>query len=472
MSPLIILAVLVVTGPVLAYAQEATMSVTDDTAAVGTGVDDADAPQPESIPSWRDDWRVRGYLWSEGRYMDFAGDSLGQLVASRMPERQAYFEGNLDLRWSPQETVAANLDASALYLTDTGARLWLRESNVEANPGDWRFVLGKSRVTYSLSAGLSPADLLNPPRDPAQPEIQAEGAWMALAQMARDNWAVSAIFSPQVKSDTDGLPQFARAEAADFRAVLRGYVNLWDTDLNLMLYWLNAPQNTGCCQAYALSTARVIGRFELHGEATVARYDALGLLGSAQALAVPTYMSASGLPPAAAARLAGLATEAPQRPAAQDWQVLGLLGGRYMSDSNQMALLEYYYNSAGLTVADRQSVARMIWMLQSTQRAYPDLDLASRMDAAGLRNRDGVLGRHLLVASWTWAELRDYYTPRLVWQQSLDDGSFMAFAALDARLADPVLLTLGAAVPVGAMDTEFGMTGLDWRGFGRLTFYF
>src|SRR4029077_9652932 len=75
------------------------------------------------------------------------------------------------------------------------------------SPKPWlNFLIGKKRIVWGSGFAFNPTDLINPPKDPTDPNLQRAGAWVARVELPFKWFTLSALFAPSVLYQYNGLP--------------------------------------------------------------------------------------------------------------------------------------------------------------------------------------------------------------------------------------------------------------------------
>jgi hypothetical protein len=133
---------------------------------------------------------------------------------------------------------------SELYLS-IAARPWLQ------------FLVGKKRITWGSGFAFNPTDLVNPPKDPTDPNFQRSGNWLVRVETPFRRFTLSALFAPQALYSQSGIPyamlkypDYPPSDSADSRdgrlhylVAGRLYWLLFDADINLIYYFTDHYQN-------------------------------------------------------------------------------------------------------------------------------------------------------------------------------------------------------------------------------------
>ena len=147
------------------------------------------------------------------------------------------------------------------------------------SPAPWLSLLaGKKRIVWGSGLAFNPTDLVNPPKDPTDPNFQRAGAWMARVELPFEKFTVSLLASPAVLSTNHGLPsallQYPGYDKNDdhqshYILAARLYALILDSDINLFYYFSNKYADRFETKSrFGLSFSRYFFTdYELHADA-------------------------------------------------------------------------------------------------------------------------------------------------------------------------------------------------------------
>lgn len=327
------------------------------------------------------------------------------------------------------------------------------ELYVSSAPRPWLNVLvGKKRVTWGAGVAFNPTDLINPPKDPTDPNYQRAGGWIVRVEAPFEKLTLTGLFAPQALYAQDGLPyaflryprnppadQGARDDASHYLLALRLYALLNDTDINLVYFYSNRYQDAFERKSrWGVSLSRVVPLdVELHLEALLQR-------GSDRSF--PDHGCVTG----ASACEAGAAL-APSKISSRAFLPRVLLGARRQFDDESMLSVEYYYQADGYSGAEfrdfvQHSVAASSAGTQGGETASQGA-LPQRVAFDPLR-------RHYAIASFSKPRIFDDWTASAVLIAGLGDLSGLFSPSIAWTPRDWVALSLFADVPIRGLGAH------------------
>ncbi len=348
------------------------------------------------------------------------------------------------------------------------------ELYVSLTPMPWLNVLvGKKRITWGSGFAFNPTDLINPPKDPTDPNSQRAGNWLVRVEAPFEKATVSVLFAPQVLSTQQGLPYAmlrypsyppadgvdTRDTAAHYLLAARLYLLLADADVNLVYFFSNRYQNdfTNTSQV-ALSFSRYfLTDYELHAEA---------LLTQGSARSYPSHECAMGTTacdPAApfAATKVGSSAFLPRL----------LVGTRRQFADESLLSLEYYYQADGYSPAELDDLVRL---LGRAKTAASSTGGSSTSGALPQRFSFDPLRRHSLIASYTKPRIFDDWTASVVLIAGLEDLSGVVAPSVSWSAREWLTLGLYGFLPVRGLGvgevkvgersySEYALVPYDFR---------
>lgn len=129
---------------------------------------------------------------------------------------------------------------------------------------------GKKRVVWGSGFAFNPTDLLNPVKDPTDPNNQRSGSWMAMGEVPFGENQLALVASPQTVERKGGMPEKSlHYDGEDhYLVALRYYLLLAGTDVNVISYYTNLYGDAFEKKTrWGLSASRFFGSLGLHGEA-------------------------------------------------------------------------------------------------------------------------------------------------------------------------------------------------------------
>lgn len=321
----------------------------------------------------------------------------------------------------------ANHDVPALHPAAVPSELY-----VSLSPKPWlNLLVGKKRITWGSGFAFNPTDLINPPKDPTDPNYQRAGNWLARLEFPFEKFTVSALFAPQALYTQSGLPYAfmrypsytpatgsdTRDETTHYLVAGRLYALLASTDINLIYTFSNAYQdNFRNKSRLGLSLSRYFFTdYELHLEALLSR-------GSARSFPVHDCVAAPSL--------CG-APFAPSKLDSSSFYPRVIAGTRRMFADESLLSIEYYYQRDGYS---DQEFADAV-ALEAYAKNLPSMSSASTGSALPQRYAFDPLRRHYLILSYSKPRIHDDWTVGAVLVAGLRDlsGLFSPSVTWNAR---------------------------------------
>lgn len=285
-------------------------------------------------------------------------------------------------------------------------------------------LVGKKRITWGSGFAFNPTDVINPPKDPTDPNFQRAGNWVARVEAPFEKFTVTGLIAPQALYTQSGIPYaFLRypdhppAQGADTRdgashylLAARLYMLLFDADVNLVYYFSNHYQGGFENKSrIGLSFSRYFFTdHELHAEALLSR-------GSERSF--PDHACATG------ASLCDATTAfAPTKLGARGFYPRVVVGSRRQFPDDSLLSLEYYYQGDGYS--DRE-FADALALLAEAKAAGGSGSSGQEPSGSALPQRFAFdpLRRHHLIASYSKPRIRDDWTVGAVLVAGLRDLS-------------------------------------------------
>jgi hypothetical protein len=461
---------------------------------VATPVFAQEVQEVQEVTATHEKAQVGGYLSQRVAYQQIAPN--GPIAAGDLPSIATLTEANVQLKvnlgtrgsfayadlslvyqggWLFYEddghggrAQVPNHDVPALHPAVVPSELYLSLS-----PRPWlNLLVGKKRITWGAGFAFNPTDLINPPKDPTDPNYQRAGNWLARVELPFEKFTLSALFAPQALYTQSGLPyafmrypSYAPAAGADTRDqtshyLLAGrlYALLASTDLNLIYYFSNAYQDDFRNKSrLGLSLSRYFFTdYELHAEALLTR-------GSARSFPVHACL-------VDATACAGGTPFATNKTGSTAFYPRIIAGTRRMFADESLLSIEYYYQRDGYS---DQEFADAI-ALQSFAKAQPTIMTAASGSALPQRYAFDPLRRHYLILSYSKPRIADDWTVGAVLIAGMRDlsGVLSPSVAWNARAwlnlglygFLPIHgLGVGEAQVAGASFSEYGLSPYAFR---------
>lgn len=455
-------------------------------------------PTQESHPK-KNPAEVNGYLVYRESYTQI---QPSEAVSTRdVPALTELVEANVQARIplrSPKDFVYADLSAiyqrGGLYYVNDGAggrRQFPNHDVASLHPAFvpseiylslspkpcLNLLIGKKRITWGSGFAYNPTDIINPPKDPTDPNFQRAGNWVLRVEAPFERFTFSALAAPEALYNSSGLPyamlrypSYAPASAANtqdrrthYLLAGRLYALAADTDINLVYYFSNYYQDDFSRKSrLGLSFSRYFWTdYELHAEALVMRGSprsfpdhecaAFGVGCDSTRGLSPTKLGSSRLYP----RI--------------------IVGTRRQFANEALASLEYYYQADGHTPTEFRDTVELLVRAQ-TQGASPANAVDSSTNAASLPQRFSfnTMRRHYLIASYTQPRIKDDWTLGLVVISGLEDWSGLVSPSVAWSSTEWLTLSLfgfvsfhgtgpNTAKVQGRSYSEYSLMPFDWR---------
>jgi hypothetical protein len=454
---------------------------------------------------------VTGYVESRTQYQ--RSRVTGLVPTEDQPELQQLLELNVQPRqeYRPGGFVAADL---SLFLQAAGRYRGLdadgREVSVQAREASaarplvslnelyvshevvpqLHLLAGKKRLIWGAGMAFNPTDLLNPPKDPTDPNFQRAGAYMLRVEVPLEKYAFTLLASPAVLKQQSGLPQAVLAyprwdrkdEEPHYLVAARAYALVADADVNLMLFHSNLYGDAFEDKTrLGFSFSRYFFTdYELHVE---------GLMGFGSARRYPVGGCLEDRASVAGCVLRREPFFAHTRLDEEKLRPRVLAGTRYMFGDESLLSLEYLYQSDGLKPGELQHYVNGLALLRVARDFGLDPGQVNPGESAdtGLPRKFSFepLGRHYAFLSYQKPKIRDDFTFNVVVMASLQDLSGLITPSLSWSATEWMTLTLSGFVPwqgpeslaatLPESDTkvsEFSLLPLEYRGLFQVRLFY
>lgn len=358
------------------------------------------------------------------------------------------------------------------------------------------FTVGKKRVTWSPGLAYSPLDILNARRDPTDPTAQRAGAWLAQAELSLERFTFDVLFSPAVTESAFGIPYGfvvypdwdKKDDQAHYQLVGRAGALLWDTDLNLIVFYGNR-YNDAFERKFRIggSVSRVFfNTTEVHVELLVQS-------GSSRLYINPNCvadaLTALGCQQNGEAFVdRSLLTDPALRPTL-------LAGARHTFPDDSLLSAEYLFQSDGYTPAQFQDQISALDLLQQAAAlgipanripgASEFLGQGSGTDGTPQRFAFQPIAKHYLFLSYMKSQIFNDFTAQLVTVVNLQDFSTLWTPSIQWAATEWLQLglygffplpgpdALAATVPsTGQRVSEYSLVPMSWRAFFEARVYY
>jgi hypothetical protein len=349
-----------------------------------------------------------------------------------------------------------------------------------------QLLVGKKRLVWGSGLAFNPTDLLNPAKDPTDPDLQRAGAYLVGVEVPLERFAFTLVASPAVLEQRHGLPQSLlvypgwdrRDTQAHYLVAARAYALLADADVNLMLLHSNRYGDgfESKTRLGASFSRYFLEDYELHLEALVGR-------GSARAYPVGECLVDARA--AAGCALSERALFASRRLDERTLRPLVLVGSRYQFRDESLVSLEYLYQADGLTRDEFQSYVNALGLPRELREAGAGGPGASADPGAPARFHFEPLGRHYAFVSFQKPRIHDDFTLHLGLLGHLGDLSGLFTPSLSWAGTEWMTLTLSGLVPwrgpralaatrpgASAPVSELGLLPLEYRGLFQVHLFY
>ncbi|WP_375770975.1 hypothetical protein NR798_08750 [Archangium gephyra] len=454
---------------------------------------------------------VTGYVESRTQYQ--RSRVTGLLPTDSQPELQQLLELNVQPRqeYRPGGFISADLSlflqASGRYrgLDANGNEVPVAEKESSAAKPlvslnelyvshevvpQLHLLAGKKRVIWGSGMAFNPTDLINPPKDPTDPNFQRAGAYMVRVEVPLETYAFTLLASPAVLKQQNGLPQALLAypkwdrkdDELHYLVAARAYALVADADVNLMLFHSNLYGDAFEDKTrLGFSFSRYFFTdYELHVE---------GLVGFGSARRYPVGACLEDRLSAAGCVLRSEAFFSTKRLDEQKLRPRVLAGTRYMFGDESMLSVEYLYQADGLKRDELQHYVNALGLLRVARDFGLDpsgVDPGGSVDT-GLPQKFSFepLGRHYAFLSYQKPKIRDDFTFNVVVMASLQDLSGLITPSLSWAATEWMTLTLSGFVPwqgpdslavkvpeSGAYVSELSLLPLEYRGLFQVRLFY
>jgi hypothetical protein len=349
---------------------------------------------------------------------------------------------------------------------------------------------GKKRVLWGSGMAYNPTDLINPPKDPTDPNFQRAGAYMVRVEVPLEKYAFTLLASPAVLEQQSGLPRALlvyptwdkQDEQLHYLVAARAYALVADADLNLMLFHSNRYGDAFEDKTrVGFSFSRYFFTdYELHVE---------GLVGLGSARRYPVGGCLEDRASALGCVLRRDAFFTTKRLDEKTPRPRVLAGTRYQFGDESLLSVEYLYQADGLERDEFQHYVNALGLLRVAREFGVDPSLVDPRGSAdsGLPQKFSFepLGRHYAFISYQKPKIRDDFTFNVVVMASLQDLSGLVSPSLSWSATEWMTLTLSGFVPWQGPDSlaatvpesttrvsELGLLPLEYRGLFQVRLFY
>lgn len=435
---------------------------------------------------------VNGYADNRIQY-GYINPNHSPFSTVNQPSITEIIEGNIQLKISLSDRAFLYTDLSIIYQNGwlfydrnaMGERVRIDDHDVATlrpfvvpselyasySPRPWvSFLLGKKRIIWGSGFAFNPTDLINPPKDPTDPNFQRAGAWVARVELPFEKFTISALFTPQVLYQQSGIP-FAMLKYPDYNLVdgtkpaddayhylfaARLYMLLFNSDINLFYFFSNKYNDLlENASRFGFSFSRYFfNDYELHIET-------LFQIGSSRLYADHLC---------AVATVCNFARAiSPQKLNNETVYPRVLVGGRTQFRDESLLSVEYYFQADGysdLEFEDFLRVAYRVQQLAGGTGAFPGQNpQGGSMGAVPQRFTFDPLRRHYLIISYNKPKIRDDFTIGATLIAGLSDLSGTISPQVSWNAREWLTLSLFGFVPIRGIPV--GQVTIDGNDFSE-----
>ncbi|HND12653.1 MAG TPA: hypothetical protein PLY80_19570, partial [Pseudomonadota bacterium] len=440
---------------------------------------------------------VNGYVDNRFQYA-YINPSKTLVPTINQPSLLEILEGNIQLKVSIGQKAFVYADVSLIYQNgwlyydrdQNGDRVKIDDHDVSTlrpfivpselyvsvAPKNWlNLLVGKKRIIWGSGFAFNPTDLINPPKDPTDPNFQRAGQWVARIELPFEKFTISTLFAPQVLYQQNGLP-FAMMKYPDYQLsdgtkpaddayhylfAARLYLLLFNTDINLFYFFSNKYNDS------FENTSRFGGSFsryfftdyELH-------FEALFQFGSGKLFANHACANGGICNPSTALSASKL-TDGNLYPRL-------LVGGRTQFSDESTLSLEYYYQGDGYSALEFEDYLRLLARAQAAGITTISQPTGGTTGAVPQRFTFDPLRRHYLFLSYNKPKIRDDFSIGATLIAGLSDLSGTISPTVSWNAQEWLTLSLFGfipirGIPVGTVNindvsySEYSLLPMDFR---------
>ncbi len=141
--------------------------------------------------------------------------------------------------------------------------------------GGASLLAGKKRIVWGAGFAFNPSDLINPAKDPTDPQNQRKGVWLAQAEVPFAADTLSFVLSPNVTERPGGMPdkvlRYHEGKGPErydhYLTAVRYYMLLGGADVNLVGYYTNRYGDAFEHKfRLGFSVSKIVGNWALYNE--------------------------------------------------------------------------------------------------------------------------------------------------------------------------------------------------------------
>ena len=356
------------------------------------------------------------------------------------------------------------------------------EVYLSLSPRPWLNILvGKKRIIWSSGFAFNPTDLVNPPKDPTDPNFQRSGNWVARVEAPFEKWTLTALFAPQALYTTSGIPyQFLsypsyapyeslnygtpdprdKTDVYHYLVAGRLYMLLYDTDINLIYYFSNQYQDGFSNKSrIGFSASRYFFTdYELHVEALLQQgsgrmfpdHDCANMMGTCN---FSQILSASRL---------------------NDGNIYPrvVVGTRRQFSDETLVSIEYYYQGDGDSPQEFNDSVKLLLLAKSLGVNTMAQGAPTTSGALPQKYTFDPLRRHYLIASYSKPRIFDDWTVSATLIAGLSDLSGLFSASVSWTPREWMALTLYGYAPIRSLGAGENINGQNYTEYSLLPFDF
>jgi hypothetical protein len=334
--------------------------------------------------------------------------------------------------------------------------------------------LGKKRITWSSGFAFNPMDLINPRKDPTDPNFQRAGNWLARVEAPFEKFTLSGLVAPQALYTEQGIPyamlvypRYPPADGTDTRdnsshylLAARLYLLFYDADVNLVYYFSNHYQDQLPNKSrVGISFSRYFFTdYEVHLEALLSRGSARGF---------PNHDCATG----GATCNPCAAFESAKIDSGTFYPRIIVGTRRQFSDESSLSI-EYYYQGDGYSGPEFKDAVRLLARAKAAVGLAPAVQSSSG-GALPQRFSFDPLRRHYLIASYSKPKIFDDWTVSAVLIAGLRDLSGLISPSVSWSTKEWLTLGLYGYIPIRGLGVgEAKVGGRSWSEYSISPFDF
>lgn len=460
-------------------------------------LDDLDASKKGDSSSKKVSAEVNGYVDNRIQYAHI-NPNVSLVPTINQPSITEILEGNIQLKINIGSKAFVYSDVSLIYQNGwlfydkdgNGGRTRIDEHDVptlrptiipselyvSVSPKPWlNILLGKKRIIWGSGFAFNPTDLINPPKDPTDPNFQRAGQWVARIELPFEKFTISTLFAPQVLYQQNGLP-FAIMKYPDYQLAdgtkpaddsyhylfaARLYLLLFNTDINLFYFFSNKYADSfENASRFGISLSRYFFTdYELHIES-------LFQMGSGKNYPSHACISEGICNPQT--------VFSPSKLSDGNIYPRILVGGRTQFRDESTLSVEYYYQADGYSSLEFEDYLRLLSRAQMAGLTTLGQTTGSANGAIPQRFTFDPLRRHYLIISYNKPKIRDDFAIGATLIAGLADlsGTFSPTFSWNAQ--EWLTLSLFGFIPirgipvgtvnVGGTDySEYSLLPMDFR---------